>query len=287
MVAYFIMGSLENSLILARAVGHTVATVQGPMDVRPMTDALVRSKFSALHQQGPVDQWWQGVAVLYDDCMSHAPKDCVTLAEYTQWAEHMVRFWHTVLSARDIIVAWAGRDPTSQETKISPNTDLIRVRDVQHDTDFPKGQTSTIETIGNETIEALKQRGIDCFDPWTAAQYRNRLSLASTRKQAKVLHNEKDSTFLCGFYSWEQRRPRPPPSAMPKERTIGKETLRIRTLWPEEIVPVRLGFRATSGGNGITSVNEYEAALRLALDLMKVSIDTKLPLVLPEKRITP
>lgn len=278
------MGSLENALLLARTVGETVTKVQGPMDVQPMTDALIRPCFAKLHKQGPVDQWWQSIAVLYDDCMKDIPKDCRTLAEYAQWAEHMVRFWLTLLSAREIIVAWAGRDPTSQETDIKPNHNLIRVRDLQHDKDFPKGQSSNIEKIGNETIDALKKRGIDCFDLWTSAQYRSRLGLANARKQVKILHNEKDASLLCGFYSWDRRLPCPPPSAMPKNRTIGKEILRTRTLWPEEIVPKRIGFRPTLGGAGITSINEYEAALRVALDLMKVSIDTKLPLVLPEAK---
>lgn len=284
MVAYFLMGSLENALTLARAVGHTFQTVQGPRDVRPTMDALVRSKFSALHQQGPVDQWWQGVAVLYDDCMGQTPKDCVTLAEYNQWAEHMVRFWHTVLSARAIIVAWAGRDPTSLETKISPSSDLIGVRDIDVTKDLPKGKfTTKLETIGNETIEAMKKRGIDCFDPWTTARYRTRLSLAAYRKQGKVMHHQTDSSLLCGFYAWMQRKPHPPPSALPRTHRIGQESLRTRTLWTEEIVPERVGF-CSVGVRNLTTINEYEPALRIALDLMKASIAAKLPLVLPEQR---
>lgn len=280
------MGSLENALQLARTVGETVTKVQGPMDVHLMAPHIT-TKCDELQKQGPYDQWWGGVRGVYDDCMKHAPQKCITLAEYAQWAEHMVRFWHTVLSARAMIVAWAGRDPTSQETKISPNTDLIRARDLNISTDFPKGQPSKIETIGNETIETMQKRGIDCFDPWTSAQYRSRFSLASHRKQVKVLHNERDSALLCGFYFFDRRTPQPPPSAAPKDRVIGKETLRTRTLWPAEIVPLRIGFRSTAGGTGLTSVNEYEAALRIALDLMKISTDAKLPLVLPEKRKAP
>lgn len=60
------MGSLENALQLARTVGETVTKVQGPMDVCPMTDALIRPCFANLHKQGPVDQWWKGIAVLYE-----------------------------------------------------------------------------------------------------------------------------------------------------------------------------------------------------------------------------
>lgn len=277
------MGSLENALQLARTVGETVTKVQGPMDVHLMAPHIT-TKFDELQKQGPQDQWWEGVRGVYDDCMKSAPQKCITLAEYAQWAEHMVRFWMTVLSAREMIVAWAGRDPTSLETKITPNTDLIRTRAVQMGIDFPKGQTSKIETIGNETIAAMKQRGIDCFELWDAAKYRTRITLASSRQKAKVLHNEKDPSLLCGFYSWMRRLGQPPPSAMPKDRIIGKESLRTRTLWAEEIVPERVGFRSTTGGTGITSVNEYEAALRIALDLMKISINAKLPLVLPEAR---
>lgn len=280
------MGSLENARELAREVGETVSKVQGPMDVHLMAPHIT-TKFDKLQKQGPQDMWWEGVRSVYDDCMKSAPQKCITLAEYAQWAEHMVRFWHTVLSAREMIVAWSGRDPTSLETKITPNTDLIRTRGVQIGTDFPKGQTSKIETIGNETIAAMQQRGIDCFEPWDAARYRTRLMLASNRQKAKVLHNEKDSSLLCGFYSWLRRSGQPPLSTMPRDRIIGKESLRTRTLWTEEIVPERVGFRSTTGGTGITSVNEYEVALRIALDLMKISNDTKLPLVLPEKRKGP
>lgn len=284
------MGSLENALLLARTVGETVTKVQGPMEACPMTDALIRPRFTELHKQGPVDQWWQGVAVLYDDCMKGIPKDCRTLAEYAQWAEHMVRFWHTLLSAREIVVAWAGRDAASQETKISPSHNLVKVRDLQQGTDFPKGQTSMIETIGNETIAAMKQRGIDCFDPWTSTKYRVHFSVASANKQAKVLCHQGDTSLLCGFYSWLKRAPQPRLSAMPTDRTIGKETLCTRTLWSEEIALERVGFRRASSNSSssLTSINEDEAALRLALDLMKISMDTKLPLVLPEpKKATP
>lgn len=283
MVAYVGMGSLENALQLARAFGETVTKVQGPMDVHLMVPHIT-TKFDELRKQGPQDQWWEGVRGVYDDCMKSAPQKCITLAEYATWAEHMVRFWLTVLSAREMIVAWASRDPTSLETKITPNADLIRVRDLNLSTDFPKGQPSKIETIGNETIEAMQKRGIDCFDPWTSAQYRSRFSLASHRQRAKVLHNEKDSALVCGFYLWDRKSPQPPPSAAPKDRIIGKEMFHTRTLWPTEIVPLRVGFRYTASGTGITSVNEYEAALRIALDLMKISTDAKLPLVLPEAR---
>lgn len=283
MVAYVGMGSLENALQLARTVGETVTKVQGPMDVHLMVPHIT-TKFDELQKQGPQDMWWEGVRGVYDDCMKSAPQKCTTLAEYAQWAEHMVRFWHTVLSAREMIVAWAHRDPTSLETKITPNADLIRVRDLSLSMDFPKGQTSKIETIGNETVETMKQRGIDCFDPWTSAQYRSRLSLASHRQRVKVLHNEIVSTAVCGFYLFDRRPPQPPPSAAPKDRVIGKETLRTRTLWPEEIVPLRIGFRHVSGSTGATTINEYEAALRIALDLIKIAADAKLPLVLPEQR---
>lgn len=282
------MGSLENALLLARTVGETVAKVQGPMDALPMTNALIRPCFTKLHKQGPVDQWWQGVSVLYDDCMKNLPKDCRTLAEHAHWAERMVRFWSTLLSAREIIVAWAGRDPTSQETAIKPHTDLVKVRDPQQGTDFPKGQISMIETIGNETIVAMKQRGIDCFDPWTSTKYRVRLCFAASQQQAKVLCHQGDTSLLCGFYSWMKRAPQARLSAMPTDRTIGREILRTRTLWPEEITLERVGFRRASSNSSssLTSINEDEAALRLALDLMKISMDTKLPLVLPEQRQT-
>lgn len=280
------MGSLENALQLARTVGETVTKVQGPMDVHLMVPHIT-TKFDELQKQGPQDMWWEGVRGVYDDCMKLAPQKCITLAEYAQWAEHMVRFWYTVLSARAMIVTWAERDPTSQTTSITPSADLIRIRDLNPPLDFPKGQTSKIEEIGNDTLERLKKRCIDCFDPWTSAQYRSRFTLASHRKQVKILHNEKDSALVCGFYLWDRKAPQPPSAATPKDRIIGKETLRTRTLWPTEIVPGRIGFRHTIGGTSITSVNEYEAALRIALDLMKISINAKLPLVLPEKRKAP
>ncbi|OGJ57986.1 hypothetical protein A2947_01740 [Candidatus Peribacteria bacterium RIFCSPLOWO2_01_FULL_54_110] len=277
------MGSLENALLLARTVGETVTKVQGPLDVHLLAEPIAK-KFHELNMAGPRDLWWEGVKNLYDDCIARAPQLCQTLAEYAEWAEHMVRLWSTVLSAREMIVAWAGRDPTSLETAITPNTDLIHVREVDISMDFPKGKSSNIETIGNETIEALKKRGIDCFDPWISAKYRTRLSFAKNRRQAKAMHHQTNTSLLCGFYTWLKRTPHPPSSAQPKERTIGKEALRTRTLWPEEIVPERVGFRLVSGGAGVTMINEYEAMLRIALDLMKVSVDTKLPLVLPESK---
>lgn len=276
------MGSLENARELAHTVGETIAKVHGPMDVHLMVPHIT-TKFDELQKHGPQDLWWEGVRAVYDDCMQHAPQQCVTLAEYAQWAGHMVRFWHTVLSARAMIVAWAERDPTSQTTLISPSPDLIRVRDINSSIDFPKGQASKIEEIGNATVEHLKKLGIDCFDPWTSAQYRSRFSLASHRKQVKILHHEKDTSLLCGFYMWTRRLPQQPPSAMPKERIIGKDILRMRTLWSAEIVPERVGFRSISGTSaGITAVNTHESALRIALNLMKASTDAKLPLVLPE-----
>lgn len=277
------MGSLENALQLARTVGETVNKVQGPLDVHLMHDHIAQ-KFEELNKTGPQDLWWQEVHSLYEDCMKNAPQTCCTLAEYAQWAENMIRFWLTLLSAREMIVAWAGRDPTSLETAISPNHSLIQSRDLDPAIDFPKGQQSKIETIGNDTIEALKKRSIDCFDAWTTANYRTRLSMASVRKQAKVLFNEKDRSLLCGFYSWTQHPPSSPLSTIPKERIIGKESLCTHILWPAEITPGRVGFRRMNGGAGITSINEYEAALRIALDLMKIASDAKLPLVLPEQR---
>lgn len=277
------MGSLENALLLARTVGETVTKVQGPLDVHLMMDP-VHKKFEELHAQGPQDHWWEGVRNLYDDSMKNAPQRCLTLAEYAEWAEHMVRFWSTLLSAREIIVAWAGRDPTSKETAIKPNADLIKVRDLDPALDFPKGKTSKIETIGMETIEAMEKRGIDYFDPWTAPQYRTRLSLASARKQAKVLHHETNSSWLCGFYTWRKMSSQHSPFAVPKDRLIGKEILRTRTLWQEEIIPERVGFLSFAGGMGVTSINESEAALRISLDLMKIAANAKLPLVLPEAK---
>jgi len=276
------MGSLENALVLARTVGETVTKVQGPMDVHLMVPHIT-TKFDELQKQGPQDMWWDGVRGVYNDCMKRAPQKCITLAEYAQWAEHMIRFWHTVLAARTMIVTWAERDPTSQTTSITPSPDLIRVRDLNPSLDFPKGQASKIEEIGNATVANLTKLGIHCFDPWTSAQYRSRLLLASHRKQTHILHHEKDASLLCGFSVWNMRPPQHPLSAAPKERVIGKETLRTRTLWPAEIVPVRIGLRPVSG-TGFTSVNTYEVALRIALDLMKVATDAKIPLVLPEKR---
>ncbi|MBI4129609.1 hypothetical protein HY464_02865, partial [Candidatus Peregrinibacteria bacterium] len=273
------MGSLENALLLARTVGETVTKVQGPLDVHLMMDP-VHKKFAELNTKGPQDLWWRSVQATYDDCMKEAPQKCQTLAEYARWAENMVRFWLTALSAREMIVAWAGRDPTSLETNITPSADLIKTRDMQAGTDLPLKQVSIIETIGNDTIARLRAKGIDCFDPWDSAKYRTRMSFARNRKQAKVLHNERDFSLLCGFYSWIRRKGQPPPSAMPKDRVIGKESLRTRTLWSEEITPERVGFRGVTGGTGVTSINEYEAMLRIALDLMKISTDAKLPLVL-------
>ncbi len=276
------MGSLENALILARTIGETVTKVQGPLDVHLLSEHITK-KFGELHAKGPQDQWWAGVKAVYDDCMKEAPQRCQTLAEYARWAEHMVRFWLTVLSAREMIVTWAERDPTSQTTSITPSADLIRVRNLNPSLDFPQGQTSKIETIGNETVDALQKLGIKCFDPWTSTQYRSRLMLASHRKQARILHHEKDTSLLCGFCVWNTQLPPPPLSAIPKERIIGKESLRTRTLWPAEIVPVRIGLRHISG-MGFTSVNTYEVALRVAIDLMNVATDAKIPLVLPEKK---
>lgn len=281
------MGSLENARTLARTVGDTIAKVQGPRDVHLMMDHI-RKKFAELQKNGPQDLWWKSVRALYDDCVQKAPQACVTLAEHAQWAEHMCRFWLTVLSARAIIVAWAGTDPTKEECHIHPSSSLISARNVTMATDFPKGQNPTkIETIGNETLAALQKRHINCFDPWTSVQYRTRLSFALLQYRAKILHHERDTGLLCGFYTWMQRTPIPPLSAMPMDRTIGTETLHTRTLWPEEIVPERIGFRHTLGGHGITSITEEEAALRVAIDLMKVAIDAQLPLVLPEKRAAP
>ncbi|MBI2117506.1 hypothetical protein HYT95_01270 [Candidatus Peregrinibacteria bacterium] len=277
------MGSLENALILARTVGETVTKVQGPLDVYLLSEHITK-KCNELHAKGPQDQWWAGVKAVYDDCMKVAPQKCQTLTEYARWAEHRSRFWLAVLSAREMIVVWAGRDPTNLETKITPSDDLIKTRDVQTGTDLPQKKISIIETIGNDTLSRLQARGIDCFDPWDTAKYRTRMSFARNRQQAKVLHNEKDASLLCGFYSWIRRKSQPPPSAMPKDRIIGKESLRTRTLWSEEIVPERVGFRGITGGPGVTSINEYEAMLRIALDLMKIATNTKLPLVLPESK---
>lgn len=242
-------------------------------------NTIVRLRYQSLKTSGPNDQWWERIAALFEDCDKEAPRDCRSLVDYGCWAEHMYRFWATALSAREIIVTWAGAPPSKQTCEISPRN-LLSTRDITL-SDLPKGKDTDIERIGKDTLDALARRGIDVFCPWTPNNYRNYF-LFNTHKHAKAIHHRDGPALICGFYGWEQR-PLPAPCVnSPIQRQIGKEILRIRTLWPAEVVLDRVAFRPMTGRS--PTVTEEESALRAALDLVQASIDLKLPLTLPKKK---
>lgn len=274
------MGSLENTLILARTAGQALTKVQGPLDIDPTMALVVQPQYTSLCAQGSKDQWWDQIVALYEDCIKETPQRCNSLADYAKWAEHLYRFWSTALSAREMVVTWAGTDPTKQQCSITP-TNLLSVRNINA-ADFPQGKDPTmIEQLGNETRSALQRRGIDCFVQWDSWQYRNYF-LRNTWKTAKAFHHQDGPAFVCGFYAWSKKSPTIPATSSLIDRSIGKEILRIRTLWQEEIIPDRVAFRPLTVRS--PTVTEEEGAIRIALDLIQASINTKLPLTLPKKK---
>jgi hypothetical protein len=238
-------------------------------------DSLVEPRFRQLSFQGPKDHWWEAVTKLYDDCQAQYPGTCSSLADYARWAQHMYRLWSTMLSAREMLVAWAGVDAQKGTYNISPS-DLLAVRKLTQGE--AQQALSHIERIGNETIDALRKRGIDCFDSWTTKQYQGYF-VRHLPPTARFFYHKSDALSPRGYCAWIQRPPLIPATAAPVERRIGSETLRIRTLWPGEIYPDRIAFRPFP--NLSPSILEEEGAMRIAFDLIDASIDTKLPLVLP------